>query len=236
MRVTWPGALVWQLTEIRLPVVALAALVLCTEYSSAQTPTNASVAEQPSPSPGNGHAQKWDFSASVYAYFVPDSKDYLQPTFTADRDWVHLEARYNYEGLDTGSVWFGYNLGGGETLAWEFAPMLGGVFGSTAAIAPGYEGTVTWRKLQLYSEGEYVIDTAGSSGTYFYNWSELTLAPAEWMRFGLVTQHTRAYRTAREIQQGLFLGLSYKRLEVTGYVFNPDQSKATVVIALRVNF
>ncbi len=225
-----------QVTQMRLPVVTLATLVLCTEYASAQTPTNASVAAQSSPSPGNDHAQKWDFSASVYAYFVPDSKDYLQPTFTADRDWLHLEARYNYEGLDTGSVWFGYNLGGGETLAWEFAPMLGGVFGSTTGIAPGYEGTLTWRKLQLYSEGEYVIDTAGSSGTYFYNWSELTLAPAEWIRFGMVTQHTRAYQTDRDIQRGLLLGLSYKRLEVTGYVFNPDQSKATVVIALRVNF
>jgi hypothetical protein len=225
----------WRVAEMRLPVVILAALVLCTEYTSAQTPTNASAAESSS-SPGDGHAPKWDFSASVNAYSVPDSKDYLQPTFTADRDWLHLEARYNYEALDTGSVWFGYNLGGGGTLAWEFAPMLGIVFGNTSGVAPGYEGTLTWGKLQLYSEGEYVIDTTGSSDTYFYNWSELALAPAEWIRFGVVAQRTRAYQTDRDIQRGLLLGLSYGRLEVTGYVFNPDQSKATVLIALRVNF
>ncbi len=219
---------------MRLTVVTLATLVLCTE-APAQAPTSASAGQSSAPL-GNGPAQKWDFSASVYAYFPPDSQDYLQPTFTADCDWLHLEARYNYEALHSGSVWFGYNLGGGETLAWEFAPMLGLVFGSTTGVAPGYEATLTWRKLQLYSEGEYVIDTAGSTGTYFYNWSELTLAPAEWIRFGVVAQRTRAYQTDRDIQRGLLVGLSYKRLELTGYVFNPDQSNATVLIALRVNF
>lgn len=220
---------------MHLLVVTLAALVLCTDCASAQTPTSASAATHSSLRSDNSQREQWNYSASLYAYFVPDSKDYLQPTFTADRDWLHFEARYNYEGLDTGSVWFGYNLSGGETLAWEFAPMLGGVFGSTTGIAPGYNGTLIWRKLRLYSEGEYVIDTAGSSGTFFYNWSELTLAPAEWIQFGLVTQRTRAYQTDRDIQRGLLLGFAYKRLEMTAYVFNPDESKPTIVIALRVN-
>ena len=31
-----------------------------------------------------------------------------------DHDWLHLEARYNYETLETGSVWVGCNLSGGE--------------------------------------------------------------------------------------------------------------------------
>jgi hypothetical protein len=36
--------------------------------------------------------------------------------------------------------------------------MLGGVFGKTNGIAPGYSGTLDWWKLRLYSEGEYVFD------------------------------------------------------------------------------
>ena len=61
--------------------------------------------------------KKWEFSASAYTYFVPDSDesdDYVQPTFTADRGWLHLEARYNYEALDTGSAWLGFNFAGGK--------------------------------------------------------------------------------------------------------------------------
>jgi hypothetical protein len=114
--------------------------------------------------------------------------------------------------------------------------MLGGVFGETTGIAPGYAGTLSWWKLELYSEGEYLFDTDNSSQSYFYNWSELSLAPVEWFRFGLATQRTRAYHTDREIQRGFLVGLSYKQLTFTTYVFNPDESRPTVVLAVGVSF
>src|SRR6187549_880377 len=98
----------------------------------------------------------WSFSASAYTYAVPDDGSYAQPTVTADRGWLHLEARYNYEALDTGSAWVGYNFSGGEKLAWEFTPMLAGVFGRTTGVAPGYKGSLNWWKFALYSEGEHV--------------------------------------------------------------------------------
>jgi hypothetical protein len=179
---------------------------------------------------------RWEFSASVYTYLVPDSRDYAQPTITADRDWLHLEARYNYENLETGSAWLGYNFSGGNKLSWELTPMLGGVFGNTTGIAPGYKGSLSWWKLALYSEGEYVVDAGDSSGSFFYNWSELTLAPVEWFRFGMVTQRTRAYQTDRDIQRGLLVGLSYRHVSLTTYVFNPDESRPVVVLALGVSF
>ena len=200
----------------------------------AQTPTNAPLTTTATPPEEDDEA--WSFAASAYTYFVPDDREYVQPTFTADRGWLHLEARYNYEALDTGSAWAGYNFSGGDTLAWEFTPMIGGVFGDTTGITPGYKGSLGWRKLELYSEGEYVFDTGSSSDSFFYNWSELALAPAEWVRFGLVTQRTRAYHTDRDIQRGLLAGFSFKAVSLTGYVFNPDDDKPTVVLAVAVNF
>jgi hypothetical protein len=179
--------------------------------------------------------RRWTFSASVYAYFVPDDREYVQPTLTADRDWLHLEARYNYEDLETGSAWVGYNLGGGKKLAWEFTPMLGGVFGDINGIAPGYKGSLSWWKLELYSEGEYVFDLGDSSDSFFYNWSELTLAPVEWFRFGLVTQRTRVYETDHDVQRGLLAGFTWKRLDFSTYVFNPDD-RPTWVFALGLDF
>lgn len=192
----------------------------------AATPTNSApvVAEETT-------GRAWAFSVSAYAYLVPDDRDYVQPTITADHNWLHLEARYNYEALDTGSAWVGYNFGGGEKLAWELTPMLGGVFGDTTGIAPGYKGSLGWWKLELYSEGEYLFNTGNSSGSFFYNWSELTLAPVEWFRFGLVTQRTRAYQTDRDLQRGFLVGLSYQRLSFTTYVLNPDESRPTIVLA-----
>src|SRR5215467_4723594 len=220
------------MNEVRATLAILACLVLCAGSAWAQTGgTNSSP-----PVLENEAEKSWSFGASIYGYFVPDSPDYAQPTITADHHWLHLEARYNYEDLETGSVWLGYNFSGGEKLAWELTPMLGGVFGHTTGIAPGYKGSLSWWKLELFSEGEYVFDTRDASGSFFYNWSELTLAPVTWLRFGLVTQRTRAYQTDREIQRGVLIGFQVRKMSLTTYVFNPDESKPTVVVAAALNF
>jgi hypothetical protein len=212
--------------------ILLTALVLCAGHASARTPTTATSAPPAAEAP----APAWSFAASVYSYLLPEEDNYGQPTLTADRGRLHLEARYNYEDLDTGSGWIGYNLSGGETVSWELTPMIGGVFGGTDGVAPGYKGSLSWWKLELYSEGEYVFDLGESSDSFFYNWSELTIAPVSWLRAGVVTQRTRVYETDRDIQRGLLLGLSYKALSVTTYVFNPDDSEPTVVLGAGVDF
>ncbi len=196
-----------------------------------RTATNSAPAEAKPPSD-----KAWSFGASAYTYIVPDSREYVQPTFTADHKWLHLEARYNYENLETGSAWVGYNFGGGEKLEWEFTPMLGGVFGNTTGVAPGYRGSLSWWKLGLYSEGEYVIDAGTRSGNFFYTWSELTFSPVDWLRLGLVAQRTKAYHTDLDIQRGFLVGVSYKSIDFTTYVFNLGWTDPTVVLALGVKF
>lgn len=208
-------------------LACLAIAVMLMEHGVlAQATTNAPVPAQTSAPP-----EAWSFSAAANMYFLPDD-DYLQPAFTADRGRLHLEARYNYEALETGSAWVGYNFGGGESVEWQFTPMMGGVFGDTSGVAPGYRGSLGWKKLEVYSEGEYVFDTGNTDDSFFYNWSEVSLVPADWFRFGLVTQRTRLYQTERDIQRGLLAGFSYKELSVTGYLFNPDDDKPTVVFAV----
>jgi hypothetical protein len=216
-----------------------AALVLCAGHALGQV-TSTDVPAQTavsSPAPANGEAERaWAFSAYLYGYILPDSPDYLQPTVTADRGWLHLEARYNYEAPRTGSVWVGYNFSVGKEVTLDFIPMLGGVFGDTNGIAPGYTFTLSWWKLQLYSQGEYVIDTGSSSDSFFYTWSELTMAPAEWFRFGFVVQRTKLYQTDFDIQRGVLVGFTWKKANFTAYVFNPDASKPVFVLALGLNF
>ena len=178
----------------------------------------------------------WEFSLSAATYLVPDFREYVQPTFMADRGWLHLEARYNYENLETGSAWIGYNFSGGEKLEWTFTPMLGGVFGDTIGVAPGAKLSLSYWKLEFSSEGEFVFDTRDEEGSFLYFWSELSVAPVEWFRFGLVGQRTRAYQTDVDIQRGLLVGFSGKKMDFTAYVFNLDQGKPTWVFAVGLSF
>ena len=152
--------------------VALIAVVLVFAGANApaQETTNTPDSKATSTPPAvitEADEKAWSFSASATTYIVPDFQEYVQPTFTADRGWLHLEARYNYENLETGSAWVGYNFGGGEKLEWEFTPMLGGVFGNTTGIAPGYKLSLTYWKFEFSSEGEWVFDTGNSEGSFF---------------------------------------------------------------------
>ena len=178
----------------------------------------------------------WSFYASAYAYILPGDEDYLQPTFTADHDWLHLEARYNYEAPKTYSVWAGYNFSVGKKATFEGTAMLGAAFGDTEGVAPGFKATLSWTKLVFYGEGEYLFDTNESSDSYFYAWSELSWAPVSWFRLGLVGQRTKAYRSDRDIQRGVLVGFSSERVDFSAYWFNLDERQPTVVLALGVSF
>lgn len=178
----------------------------------------------------------WSYSASTYIYVVPDDQNYASAIFTANKDWLHLEARYNYEDLSTASAWIGYNLSFGDKLVLDATPMFGGVFGDLNGVAPGLEVTLSYAKVELYSESEYVFDLEDSSGNFYYNWSELTYSPTDWVQFGLVFQRTKAYQTDLDIQRGFLVGFSHKMLDVTAYVFNLGWEKPTYSISAGLNF
>ncbi|HET7440171.1 MAG TPA: hypothetical protein VFJ47_02630 [Terriglobales bacterium] len=178
----------------------------------------------------------WSFAVAGYGYIIPEDQSYFSPTFRADRKWAHLEARYNYEDRKTGSLWLGYNVSIGEKLVLEATPMVGGVFGNTTGVAPGYLFTLSYKKISLYSEGEFVFDTKHSAGNFFYSWNELTYSPTDWLRGGLASQRTRAYQTPLDVQRGFFAGFSSRKVDFTTYVFNLGWTEPTIVLAIGFKF
>jgi hypothetical protein len=221
---------------------AVPVVVLWAHVAAAQAENDLGVAAGDASRPPSGEGEEeeidWSFSASVLGYIVPDDRDFAQPTLRVDRDWLHLEARYNYEELNTGSAWVGYNFGFSfdEELTFDFTPMIGGVFGELNGVAPGYEATLSWWKLELYTEGEYLIEVDDHRDNFFYTWSELSLSPIDWFRFGLVVQRTKAYETDLDIQRGLLASFSYQPVDFTVYVLNMGWDTPTVVLSLGVAF
>ena len=180
--------------------------------------------------------KEWAFSFATSGYIVPHDRSYASPTFTADRQWLHLETRYNYENKETASLWAGYNLSAGNKVVFEATPMLGGVFGKTSGIAPGGRLSLTYKHIRLFSEVEYVFDTIDSNQSFLYSWNELVYSPTEWFHAGLVAQRTRAYHTSVDVQRGVSVGFSHKKLDFTTYIFNAGWTDPTVVLGLSFNF
>ena len=177
----------------------------------------------------------WACSVSLWGYDVPESQDYVNPNVTADRGYLHLEARYQYEALDTTSLWAGANFHAGESWSFDITAMLGGVFGDLDGVAPGYRLSLEHTWFYLASEGEYFIGTHGGEDDYLYSWTEAGGYPLSWFRLGLAAQRTRAYQSDLSIQRGAFVGFTYKSFDAAAYVFNPFEDP-TYVLALRWDF
>jgi hypothetical protein len=208
----------------------IALAVLLASPSLAQTPSS-------SPTESRDSApEEWSFSFNLAGYIVPHDRSYASPTFSAEKQHFHFGARYNYEYKETGSLWAGYNFEVGQKVVLQATPMIGGVFGNTTGIAPGYLASLGWKKLELSTEGEFVFDTKDSTGSFFYSWMELSYSPREWCRAGLVAQRTKAYHTSLDVQRGVLIGFSHKKVDFTTYIFNAGWTDPTVVLSLGFTF
>jgi hypothetical protein len=175
----------------------------------------------------------WEFSADVNFYFIPE-EFFILPVFRTDKNKLHLEARYNYEELETVSIWIGYNISGGGEFEYFVTPMIGGVAGVANGIALGLEMTFNYKGFELYTESEYMFDTEVEN--FFYNWSDLTYAPTDWLWVGISGQRTRIYRNDLEVQRGLLVGGGFKNWELSTYVFNIGTYDTFVLLTLSANF
>jgi hypothetical protein len=181
-------------------------------------------------------AQPWEYNVVVDGYIIPDGTSYVDPVFTADHNWLHLEARYNYENLHTGSLWVGYNFSWGKKVQFSLTPMIGGIFGRSNGIAPGGEASLTYKRIQGSISNEYVFDTDSKSRNFYYTWPQLTYSPVEWLHVGAVAQRTKVYHTPLDTQRGFLVGVSHKNWDFTTYVFNPGASGTIVVLEAGVSF
>lgn len=215
---------------MRLPVLTPVFVCLCAAAASAQTtPPATSKSASAGPAP-------WAYTFNMSGTLVAHGTDFGSPTFTADHNWTHLEGRYNYEGIHTGSLWIGYDFNLGKTLTLAATPMLGGVFGHFDGIAPGLEFTLTYKKLQLFSSNEYIFDTNSRDGDFFYTWTQLTYAPRPWVQLGCAIQHTRAYQTSVDVQRGILIGFTYKRFNYSTTFFNFGFTDPTINLSLTYSF
>jgi hypothetical protein len=218
---------------MRATLQAVATLVLMAVASAAafaaddgQSGRRASRPDKPS----------WDFGITAYPTIVRDGENFTSAIAAADRSPLHLEARYNYESIGARSAFVGWTFSGGESVAWELTPLLGGVWGSTRGFVPGLEASLAWNRLDFYIEAEYVRDSVELSDSYLYAWSELGFSPVEWLRIGVAGQRTNAYGGDRDIQRGPFAQFIWRRVTVGGYWFNPGSNEQIFVGLIGITF
>ena len=175
------------------------------------------------------HAQ-WDFSATGYYYLLDDESDYLLAIATAERGRLHLEARYNYEAADTGSLFAGWTFAGGDAVSYELTPILGTLLGAEDGLVPGVEASVAFGIVDLYVEAEYVHDLDEQEDSFTYAWSELGFAASDKWRIGIAGQRLREHDSERDTQRGVFAQFTAGAFTYGAFLFNPDNDDSRFTV------
>jgi hypothetical protein len=200
-------------------IAALAALLFaCPAMSRADQGGDSGTA------PGADARGGWSVGISVQLNLMTAQSDFVQPTASADRGPLHLEARYNYEALRTGSLWAGWKFSwSGSDLKFDLTPSVAGVFGDAKGFAAGFEWNLNWSPFELSSQDEFLFDLANWSASDFNYWAEVKVSPLEWLRAGLALQHIRAIATGRELQWGPMVGITAGAFNAAVYWMNPER-------------
>jgi hypothetical protein len=209
-------------------IAVLATVAATAAFAGEDAPSGrrASTVEMPS----------WEIALTAYPTVVRGGENYTSAIAAADRGPLHLEARYNYESIGARSAFVGWTFSGGEAITWELTPLLGGAWGTTQAFVPGLEASVSWQQLDVYIEAEYVRDIHARTDNYLYAWSEVGFRPVEWLRAGIAGQRTNVYGGGRDVQRGPFAQLTWNRVTIGGYWFNPGSSEQVFVGMIGVTF
>jgi hypothetical protein len=179
-------------------------------------------------------SSEWSFSASGYYYNLPTEENTGTFIGYAVYDAWHVEARYNYEGEKTASVFSGYRFETGDKIVFGITPMAGAVFGNTNGIAPGLELDMAWKKFDFYSESEYVFDFESKENNFLYTWTELAISPFVNFRTGLSANRTRLFQTDLDFARGVFAQYSFSKLTGGVHYFNPFSNGYFVLATLGI--
>src|SRR3954453_19143936 len=188
--------------------------------------------------PANDSAElKWSFSLWGDYFIIPGEDNFFNPTFYADHKSLHLEGRYNYEDMNTASVFAGWKFETGNKLQFVAIPMMSIVFGNTNGVAPGLELEFIYKKFDFYSESEYLIDFAGKENNFVYTYTELAATIFDdHVRTGLTGQRTRLYETEFDVQRGVFAEYYFGRFRVGAYYYDPFSGSNFGVVSFSVDF
>jgi len=176
----------------------------------------------------------WEFYAELD--FTFDDPFIVGPVATADYKNLHLEARYNYEGKNTGSGWIGYNFSGGSEFEYLITPIIGGLVGGINGIGIGLEFTFNFMDFEFDDEMEFQFDFENEENDNFYNWADISYSPLEWFYFGVSGQRTRLIENNVDIQFGPFLGVGYNEFELAGYTYNLGTKDFYFVVTTSYSF
>jgi hypothetical protein len=150
------------------------------------------------------------------------------------KNW-YAEIRYNYEDVQTFSLFTGKTLTGGRSLRYSITPMTGISVGNFTGLSFATNAEVEWKSFYTSSQTQYSIGTRTGISNFFFSWSELGYNIAEHIFGGLALQYTKQEGMSKT-EPGFVAGLNFKGISIPFYIFGPFNTDRYFVLGLNYEY
>ncbi len=180
----------------------------------------------------NGYGQS-SFAIEQYSYVGISPASVISPIahYQSKTNW-YAEARYNYEDLQTFSLWAGRTFAKEQAFSYSFTPMLGGMTGKLKGGALGMNMEMDYKRFNFSSQSQYAMLPGNRTSNFFFSWSEISYRPFSWLYGGFSIQHTKVYNCNARLEPGVLIGFNYKQWSVPVYGFNPYSGSRYFIIGV----
>ena len=168
-----------------------------------------------------------------YSYLGVGQMNNLVPVahYKSRSNW-YAEARYNYDELNTFSLYAGRTFSGDRKLAYAITPKIGGMAGKSRGGSLALNTEFDYLGFNFSSQAQYSVNADNRMNNFFFSWSELSYQPLDWLYAGFSLQNTQVFRTATLTEPGFLIGLSYKQWNFPFYSFNTFGNERYFVVGL----
>jgi hypothetical protein len=145
------------------------------------------------------------------------------------------ELRYNYEDVQTLSVYAGKTINASKTVECSITPMLGFSTGRFTGVSLAANSEITWKQFYISSQSQYSIGIKKESESFLFNWSELAYNITPRFYTGLSMQYTRQSRQT-DIEPGLLAGITFNTVSIPIYVFSPFRQNQYFILGINYEY
>lgn len=149
---------------------------------------------------------------------------------------MYTEMRYNYEELNTASLYVGKKFNAKGTLESSFTPAAGIVAGRYTGASVALNTELSYKNIFFNSQAQYTVSADRTADNFYYNWSDLYYMSLPWLFTGITMQQTGLCNNAMKTQTGLLMGVTKGKWTVPVYMFNVLNDQKYFIVGINVEW
>ncbi|MVN21825.1 hypothetical protein [Mucilaginibacter arboris] len=156
-------------------------------------------------------------------------------TYQSSKNW-YAEGRYNYEAVNTLSLYGGKTFEKKAAVSYSASPILGVVLGQMNGGSAGINLEMDYRKFNFNTQTQFTFSVQQLTNNFIYSWSDLTYQFLEKFSAGVSLQQTKLYQVNGAFEKGFLIKTGIKNWNFPLYVFRPESNERYFVLGINYDW